>query len=223
MKIHVRYFAVVRERLGRDEETLELATPATVTSALDALCQGHDALTSLRPYLQVAVNQSTVDLATSLHDGDELALIPPVAGGADARPRWARVVSSAPSLANVLGAVSGPGQGGVVTFTGHVRDHSQGRAVERLHYEAYSTMAEKVFLELIDKIERELPGVRLAVEHRTGELCVGDIAVVIAASAPHRAEAFQACQAMIDRLKERAPIWKKEIGPDGSSWVGMGP
>ena len=128
-----------------------------------------------------------------------------------------------PSLDGVCRAVAGPGLGGMVTFTGLVRDHSQGRAVVRLEYEAYVPMAEKVFGELCEEIERELPGTRLAVEHRVGTLLVGDVAVVIAAAAPHRAEAFRACQAMIDRLKERAPIWKKEIGPDGDSWVGMGP
>jgi molybdopterin synthase catalytic subunit len=84
-------------------------------------------------------------------------------------------------------------------------------------------MAERVFLEICVEIERDLPGVRLAIEHRTGALVVGDVAVAIAAAAPHRAEAFRACQRMIDTLKERAPIWKKEIGPDGASWVGLGP
>ncbi len=222
IKIHVRYFAVVRERLGRDGEELELGAGATVAAALDALAAKHAAMKDLRRWLQVAVNQTMTGADTPLADGDELALIPPVAGGAAAR--LAKIVSDrAPQVEAVLRAVEGPGMGGVVTFTGTVRAHSQGRTVERLEYEAYAEMAEKVFALLCDEIEAELPGVRLALEHRVGRLVVGDVAVVIAAAAPHRGEAFRACQAMIDRLKQRAPIWKKEIGPDGTSWVGMGP
>jgi MoaE-MoaD fusion protein len=221
MRILVRYFAVVRERLGREEEHLEVPAGSTVAQALDVLGAKHPAVQLLRPYLQAAVNQTMARPAEELHDGDELALIPPVAGGAD---RLARIVADRPlSVDAVLAAVSGPGMGGLVTFTGTVRDHSRGRTVVRLEYESYPAMAEKVFRELADEIEREVPGARLAVEHRTGVLTVGDVAVVIAAAAPHRGEAFRACQLMIDRLKDRAPIWKKEFDPDGASWVGMGP
>jgi molybdopterin synthase catalytic subunit len=113
--------------------------------------------------------------------------------------------------------------GGVATFTGVGRAPTPGRAGERREYEAEPEMAEKVFRALCDEIEGEIAGARLAVEHRVGTLAVGDVAVVIAAAAPHRDEAFRACRAMIDRLKERAPIWKKETGPDGTSWVGLGP
>jgi molybdopterin synthase catalytic subunit len=113
--------------------------------------------------------------------------------------------------------------GGVVTFTGVVRRVSRGVQVERLEYEAYPEMAEKVMTELCSEIESEIPGCSLAVEHRVGDLSVGEVAVVIAAAAPHRAEAFAACRAMIDRLKERVPIWKKEISPDGAEWIGLGP
>jgi len=133
------------------------------------------------------------------------------------------MVDVPPSLDRLVAAVSGRDKGGLVTFTGVVRQQSGGREVERLEYEAYAEMANKVMRELCDEIEAELPGVRLAVEHRAGKLVVGDIAVAIAAAAPHRAEAFTACRAMIDRLKQRVPIWKKEIGPDGDEWVGLGP
>ena len=155
-----------------------------------------------------------------LRDGDELALIPPVAGGAD---RHVRLLDQPLSLDRVVAAVASPDAGGIVTFTGVVRRHSAGRAVERLEYEAYREMAEKVMRELCEQVEAEIAGARLAVEHRQGALVVGDIAVVIAASAPHRAEAFAACRALIDRLKQQVPIWKKEIGPDGAEWVGLGP
>jgi molybdopterin converting factor subunit 1 len=222
--VQVRYFAVVRERLGREQDSLELPAGADVAAALDALAARHPPIGALRPYLQTAVNRSMVRGEHVLVDGDELALIPPVAGGSDARARVAHVVADRPpSLDACVAAVRGPDAGGIATFTGMVRARSQGRDVSRLEYEAYGEMAEQVFRQLCEELERELPGVRLAVEHAVGTLAVGDVAVVIAAAAPHRAEAFRACQAMIDRLKERAPIWKKETGPDGTSWVGMGP
>jgi MoaE-MoaD fusion protein len=101
--------------------------------------------------------------------------------------------------------------------------HSRGTTIDHLEYEAYAPMAVKVMTELCDEIEAEVSGARLAVEHRVGNLAIGEIAVVIAAAAPHRAEAFAACRAMIDRLKDRVPIWKKEIGTGGESWVGLGP
>src|SRR5690606_3184094 len=149
-------------------------------------------------------------------DGDELALIPPVAGGSDGR--HARLVSEPPSLDRCCAAVSGPSMGGVVTFTGVVRAHNQGHAAERLEYEVDAGVAEKVMRARGEEVEAELAGSRLAVAHRVGALGVGDVAVVIAAAAPHRAEAFAACRAMIDRLKDRVPIWKKEISPEGASW-----
>lgn len=220
MRVNVRYFAVVRERLGLEAETVEIPDGSDAGAALDALAGRHDAIAHLRRHLRVAVNQEMVDLDACLTDGDELALIPPVAGG----ERLARVVSDrAPSVDACIGAVQGPEMGGIVAFIGLVRHRSQGREVVRLEYEAYAEMAEKVFRELCAELEEEVPGVRLAVEHRVGMLAIGDIAVAIAAAAPHRGEAFRACQAMIDRLKERAPIWKRETGPDGTEWVGMGP
>ena len=145
MKIQVRYFAVLRERLRMDAEALELPAGANVAAAVDALAARHDAVRTLRGKFQTAVNQEMVPASTTLADGDELVLIPPVAGA------------------------------------------------------------------------------RLAVEHRVGVLGIGDVAVVIAAAAPHRAEAFTACRALIDRLKERVPIWKKEIGESGDEWIGLGP
>jgi molybdopterin synthase catalytic subunit len=101
-----------------------------------------------------------------------------------------------------------------------VRDRSEGRPVTKLEYEAYAPMAGAEMRRIAEEIEREIEGVRLAVLHRTGALAVGDVAVVCAASAPHRGEAFAACRALIDRVKERAPIWKREHGPEGAYWVG---
>jgi len=221
MRVHVLYFAVFRERLRRDEEDLDLAGPATVADAISALAGRHPDIGKLRGRFRVAVNQDFVDDTHALADGDELALIPPVAGGSDVRHV---VLTDQPlSLDRCIAAVSGRGMGGIVTFTGMVRLHSRGTTIDHLEYEAYAPMATKVMTQLCDEIEAEVAGTRLAVEHRVGNLAIGDIAVVIAAAAPHRAEAFTACRAMIDRLKDRVPIWKKEISVDGAEWIGLGP
>jgi molybdopterin synthase catalytic subunit len=123
-------------------------------------------------------------------------------------------------LDEVVRAVSHPGAGGIATFLGVVRDVNDGRAVTLLEYEAYGSMAEAELGRILAEIAAEMPGVRVAATHRVGPLHVGDAAVVCAASAPHRTEAFRACRELIDRLKARLPIWKREHGPDGPYWVG---
>jgi molybdopterin synthase catalytic subunit len=122
--------------------------------------------------------------------------------------------------AEVVAAVSGPEIGGVDVFLGLVRNHNDGRPVTRLEYHAYASMAEKEMARIAQEIASEIPGVRLAAIHRVGSLGVGDLAVVCAAGAAHRGEAFRACRALIDRIKHRVPVWKREHGPDGPYWVG---
>jgi molybdopterin synthase catalytic subunit len=130
-------------------------------------------------------------------------------------------VREAPLSADeALAAVRRPEAGGIALFLGMVRDHNDGRAVTLLEYEAYVPMAKKEMRAIAGEIESEIDGVRLAVLHRVGRLEVGDTAVICAASAPHRGEAFRACRALIDRIKERVPVWKREHGPDGPYWVG---
>ncbi len=221
MRITVLYFAVFKERLGRAEELLQVPDGNRVKDAIDLLTGKYWDIAQLRGRFRIALNQEFIDdESIFLKDGDELALIPPVAGGSD---RHVRLIDQALSLDRVVAAVGGPGMGGIVTFTGAVRRHSRGTTVERLEYSAYEAMAIREMTRLCDEIEAEIEGTRLAVEHRVGKLDIGDVAVVIAAAAPHRAEAFSACRAMIDRLKDRVPIWKKEFGEDGAEWVGLGP
>ena len=124
------------------------------------------------------------------------------------------------SLDEVVAHVSRPGAGGIATFVGVVRDHSDGRAVTRLDYSAYDAMAKREMTKIADEIEKEIEGVRVSAIHRVGALAVGDAAIICAASAPHRGEAFKACRELIDRIKARVPIWKREYGPDGAAWVG---
>jgi len=124
------------------------------------------------------------------------------------------------SVAEVIAAVTRPEAGGIAVFVGTVRHENAGLPVTRLEYQAYASMAAKEMARIGEEIALEITDVRLAVLHRVGSLVVGDAAVVCAASTPHRAEAFQACRLLIDRIKARVPIWKREHGPSGPYWVG---
>ena len=124
------------------------------------------------------------------------------------------------SLDECFAAVLTPEAGGIALFVGTVRNNNEGHDVTLLEYQAYAAMAEKELTAIAAEIEGELPGTRLACLHRTGALRVGDIAVICAASAPHRAEAFRACRELIDRLKARVPVWKREHGAQGPHWIG---
>jgi molybdopterin synthase catalytic subunit len=129
---------------------------------------------------------------------------------------WERPLELAP----LLTAVSHSGAGAVDVFIGVVRDHNEGRAVSKLEYEAYPTMAVKQMERIAQEISSEIPGVRLAAVHRVGSLLVGDWAIVCVASAPHRSEAFAACRKLIDQIKALVPVWKREWGEQGPYWVG---
>jgi molybdopterin synthase catalytic subunit len=124
------------------------------------------------------------------------------------------------SLDELVALVSRPEAGAIATFLGIVRCMNDGREVSLLEYEAYGSMAEAELERILGELEREFPDVRVAATHRIGALRVGDVAVACAASAPHRSEAFTACRELIDRIKARLPIWKREHGPEGPYWVG---
>ena len=145
-------------------------------------------------------------------------MLPPVAGGA---ARVCALRTTPLSVDECLAAVRRPGAGGIALFVGTVRDEADGTPVSRLEYEAHATMAERELGRILDEIEAGDPSLRLAALHRTGKLAVGELAVVVAASAPHRAEAFAACREAIERLKERVPIWKKEWTSDDGRWVNL--
>ncbi len=221
LTVPVRFFAAARERVGKGADLLTLPEGATVRTALDALAARYPNLASLLPHLRVAVDQEFAPDDQPLRDGVELALIPPVAGGA---PREVFAIVDRPlALEEVTAAVTTEGHGGVVGFAGTVRNVTRGRAVTRLEYEAYAPMAEKQLRVIAEEAKVKWPGVRVAVVHRVGTLLPGETAVVIGTSAPHRQEAFLACQHVIDRLKQDVPIWKKEFYADGEVWVGLGP
>ncbi|NMO20966.1 molybdopterin converting factor subunit 1 [Pyxidicoccus fallax] len=218
--ITVLFFAAARERAGGARQTLEVPEDARVSDVLRLLSERHPALAPLLPHLRVAVDQEFVGPEAPVRAGAEVALIPPVAGGA---PGLFRVVDRPLRLEEVVEAVGGEAYGGLVTFSGSVRNQTKGRRVLRLEYEAYAPMAEKKLAEIGAEVAAQWPGTRLAIVHRVGTLTPGELAVVIAAAAPHRKEAFRGCEHAIERLKQDVPIWKKEFFEDGEVWVGLGP
>ncbi|MEK6608118.1 MAG: molybdenum cofactor biosynthesis protein MoaE [Myxococcota bacterium] len=212
MRVRILYFAAARERAGLSEEVVELPDGATVSHVLARVD------IKLRPHLRVAVNREFAAIDHLLKDGDEIALIPPIAGGAG---RLLALRDAPLDLAEAIRAVAAPDAGGIALFLGVVRAESHGRRVASLEYEAYREMVEATFARVADEAAARWPEARVAILHRVGTLAVGEIAVVVAAAAPHRAEAFAACRFAIDTLKQQAPIWKKEIGEDGAVWVGL--
>jgi len=219
MEVTVRYFAIVRETVGRSEETVVLDPGATTANLLTRLTDASPALKPLLPVVMLMVNHAYVRADHPLQDGDELALIPPVSGGAEAS-RPFRVQSETIDPRAVEAVVADSGMGAIVTFAGTVRNRARGRAVTRLAYEAYVPAAEKMLQQIGREISQRWNIDRVAITHRVGMLEIGETSVVIAVAAPHRADAFAACAYAIDRIKEIVPIWKQEFYTDGAVWNG---
>jgi molybdopterin synthase catalytic subunit/molybdopterin converting factor small subunit len=225
MHVTVRLFAGLKDLAG-SELIEEFADASVSVSTLrDRL---RDAYPALRPYLgrvAIAVNEEySPDLAQPLRDGDTVALIPPISGGApgaaNETPKYL-VTHEVLNTAAIRDAVMTPASGAVVLFEGVVRNHHEGRDVLRLEYEAYESMAERELRRVGEETlaafaAREVHDI--AIHHRLGALGVGDTSLVVAVSAAHRADAFEAALRAVDRVKETVPVWKKEWGPDGSHW-----
>ena len=218
IQIQSKYVAIIRERLGRSEELKSVAGGSRAGDVLDLIAGESPSMAGLMPAILVMVNQEYAPRDQILRDGDEVALIPPVSGGADSR--WFRVQREVLDPRLVESLVMAPAVGGIVTFSGTVRDNARGKGVVALDYEAYEPVAEKMLARVGEEARQQWSVERIAIVHRTGRLEVGETSVVIAVSAAHRAEAFAACQYAIDRIKEIVPIWKKEFYEDGSHWVG---
>jgi molybdopterin synthase catalytic subunit/molybdopterin converting factor small subunit len=206
--VRVRLFAGLRERAGWSEREVDAATVADVWPALG--------LGDEPAGLLYAVNREYAERDLELRDGDEVALIPPVSGGAF------RVTEEPLSLDAVVAEVVDERAGGIATFSGTVRRQSRGREVTRLEYEAYAEMAEDVMARLAAELEQRYELCAIAIHHRVGTLEIGEASVVIAVSAPHRQDAFAACKDAIDGLKETVPLWKKEVYEGGEEWIGRG-
>ncbi|MGN6799728.1 MAG: molybdenum cofactor biosynthesis protein [Gaiellaceae bacterium] len=204
----VRLFAGLRERAGWSRREVNAATVADVWPALE--------LGDEPAGLLYAVNKEYAERDRPLVPGDEVALIPPVSGGAF-------LLSDEPlSLDRVVDEVRSDDAGAIATFTGTTRVQSRGRTVTHLDYEAYEGMAEKVMEEIGDALRARYELTAIAIHHRIGRVTIGETSVVIAVSAPHRQDALAACKDAIDELKERVPLWKKEVYEGGEEWIGRG-
>ena len=224
-EVEVQYFAAARELCGMERERVTLeSTPSDARALLELLGRRHARLAAVATRMRLAVNGEIVPGDHPVVDGDEVAVLPPVAGGsASAAGVLLCAVRAAPiSVDEVLALVQSASTGGIALFIGTVRDHADGMDVARLDYEAHPTLAEREMERVLDEIAQAHAGVRLAALHRTGSLAVGDVAVIVAAAAAHRAEAFSACRDAIEQIKQRVPIWKKEWTPDGAAtWVNL--
>ena len=211
VRVAVKLFAALREQAGTRERALELADGASVDDVWPALGLGEEPTG-----LVYALNRAYVERGTPLADGDEVAVIPPVSGGAF------RLSDGPLSLEQVAAEVASDDAGAIATFVGTTRAHSRGRAVVRLEYEAYEGMAEAEMERIAGELCERHDVIQVAIHHRVGPVEIGETSVVIAVSAPHRAAAFDACREAIDTLKQTVPLWKKELYVGGEEWIGQG-
>lgn len=218
--LRIVYFAAARELAGCEQEELSLSEGLSEASFRALLEQRKPRLAPYLGRMRLALNGELHRHIEWIKDGDEVCVLPPVAGGSV----LAEVRDRPLSIDEVVASVSHAGAGGIAIFLGVVRDHADGQNVSRLDYEAHVTLANREMARILEALMQELPGTRVAAVHRVGQLAIGDTAVIVAASAPHRGEAFEACRKAIDRIKETVPVWKKEWSPDGSAlWVNLEP
>ena len=211
MRVVVRLFAGLRERAGTDRRELDLDDSASVEDVWPALDLGDEPAGLL-----YAVNRTYADRGQALGEGDEVALIPPVSGGAF------RLTHGPVNLTSVVVEVVDEQAGAIATFLGTVRARSRGRDVIALEYEAYEEMAEDVMAGIADELLARYDLCKVAMSHRLGRVEVGETSVAIAVSAPHRQDALAACADAIEALKSRVPLWKKELYVGGEEWIGRG-
>lgn len=218
MRITILYLGGSRVQSGCEKEEVELNAGATLADAARQVATSYPRLAPLLSRCRWAKNLEFADNDEPLAEGDEVALIPPVAGGAPS----AKITTDIIDPAALLASVADTSVGATVLFVGTVRDHARGKSVVHLEYEAYAEMAQRQLEQITARCATDNPGAKVAVHHRYGRLEIGDVSVAIAAAAAHRAEAFAACRQAIERIKTDLPIWKKEITSDGEEWVGWG-
>jgi len=209
VRVTVRLFAGLRERAGTAR--LEIEGVERVGDVWAQLALGDEPVGLL-----YAVNRDYADRGRALEDGDEVALIPPVSGGAF------RLSAEPLDLQAAVAEVASDDAGAVATFVGTVRRSSRGRDVLYLEYEAFEEMAEPMLARLAEELKAKHDLCEMAIHHRLGRVEIGEPSVAIAVSAPHRAAALEACREAIDTLKGTIPLWKKEVYAGGEEWIGQG-
>ena len=227
MQVRVLFFGILKDVTGRTGDSLALKDGANLADLLQHYEQSFPEIRDLLPSLAMSVNQEYAGPGTKLHANDEVALLPPVSGGAGeaaagqpaGRRRYVRIVRERIDAEQVVAAHKQPEDGACVVFDGIVRNQTRGRHTLFLDYEAYEEMALKQMEELADQAISQFKVRDVAIVHRLGRLEIGETSVLIAVASAHRAAAFEACRWLIDTLKRTVPIWKKEHFEDGAVWA----
>ncbi|MFN2451008.1 MAG: molybdenum cofactor biosynthesis protein MoaE [Candidatus Dormibacteria bacterium] len=222
MRVEVLLFARLRDLAGRQAASIVLPEPACARDAWDALVARIPQLAGADSALRVAVDEAYTAWSAPLREGSVVAFLPPVSGGSGAQKVRAWLSAEPLDPPAIEASVAGAADGAVCSFVGLVRGLTEGRRTVRLEYQAYAGMAEEQMHRIGEETVRGYGLSAIVLAHRTGSLEVGEPSVVVAAAAPHRAEAFAGCRHAIDTLKSEVPIWKREWGPDGGEWVESG-
>lgn len=224
MHVRILLFGVLKDRMGRDADTIEVAEGETVGQLLERMAQHAPQLKAYGASLAIAVNREYAAAAHILRDGDEVAFLPPVSGGsADGEDlsssEFVRIQREPIDPNTILPRLKDGSDGAVAVFDGIVRDNTRGRRTLYLDYEAYEEMALETMKRLAADAKQRFGVREVAILHRLGRLQVGETSVWIAVASAHRAQTMDACRWLIDTLKKTVPIWKKEYFSDGAVWA----
>jgi len=221
MRVHVLFFGMLKEAVGKSSDSVELPEGASLGDLLEHYASISAELKGILPSLAAAVNQEYAGAGTRLKPGDEIALLPPVSGGVEDEraPRYGSIVRDPIAANRVLDGIKRPEDGATVVFEGIVRNQTRGRRTLYLDYEAYEAMALGQMEALAQQALKQFQIRDVAIVHRLGRLQIGETSVLVVVTSAHRAAAFDACRWLIDTLKRTVPIWKKEYFEDGAVWA----
>jgi molybdopterin converting factor subunit 1 len=225
LRIRVLFFGLLKDICGHTEELLELPDGATIGSAFEHYAQLFPRLREMAASIVLARNHEFSKASETVSDGDEVAFLPPVSGGAysstieDQEGHLFAITRDPLDSRAIEAKILDGGDGAIVTFAGVVRNNTRGRATLRLEYECYEPMAIRKMAEIGREIAGQFAISRIAMLHRLGTLEIGEASVIVVVAAPHRRPAFDAALEGINRLKKLVPVWKKEFFADGEVWV----
>jgi molybdopterin converting factor subunit 1 len=223
MRVRVLFFGVLKDIVGRAEESLEVQADATLAAVFETYSQRFETLRGKRSSILFARNHEFASPETAVTDNDEIAFLPPVSGGSsalqDVKEHVFTITRNVIDVRQLARDIQRPEDGAVVTFEGVVRNNTKGRETVYLDYECYEPMALAGMTRIGQEVAGQFAIGRIGIVHRLGRLQIGEASVVVVASAPHRRPAFEAALEAINRLKREVPIWKKEFFADGAVWV----
>jgi len=225
MRVRVLFFGMLKDIVGSPSEDVDFPQGADLRTVFESYAARFPRMRELAPSIVIARNQQFSDISAGIAEGDELAFLPPVSGGADMDAEirqdghYFALTRHAIDTRAIIARLLTGAEGAVITFEGTVRNNTKGRATRCLDYEGYQSMALKMMSQIGLEVANQYEVERIAMVHRLGRLLIGETSVAVIVTAPHRGPAFEAARAAIDRLKKRVPIWKKEHFADGEVWV----